>query len=192
MESAPRKIADALRAVLASYDPPSDVIETAAAQIFVASELGRSDEQLGNLPASASVSEKELLEFQKLTGKLADLIDGMHNPALSALSGAGLIARDLLAPMQRAHELAGQARSRLEGLPEKNPGSKRMPEAPEVTTITAAFFEEITGKAPGRIVHREGEYGEWLDTLREVFEALGIKASAEKQAQAHRTRIARK
>lgn len=198
VESAPRKIADALRTVLASYDPPADLIETAAAQIFAVSELGRFEEQPGNLLASAPASEKELRAFHDLTGKLADLIDGMHNPAITALSREGLIARDLLEPLRRAHEVAGCAFGGLEGLPEKNPGTKPMIEAREVTAMTAAFFEQITGKATGRIVDRDGEYGEWLDTLSAVFDALdvrdrkGKRASARKQAQEHQTRMGKK
>lgn len=188
----PRKIADALRTALAFYDPPADLIEGAAAQIYVASEFGRFYELPGNQPASASKSETELREFHKLTAKLADLIDGMHGPAITALSREGLIARDLLEPLQRAHEIAGHAVGGLEGLPQKNPGAKPRVEPVEVTQATAAAFEQITGKRPTRIADREGEYGDWIETLRAVFAALGIKASAEKQAQEFRTRIGRK
>jgi len=110
-ESVPRKIADALGAALAPYDPPADLIEHAAAQIYAASEFGRFEERPGNLLASARRSEKELAEFQKLTAKLADLIDGMHGPAVTALSREGLIARDLLEPLQRAHERVNALRA---------------------------------------------------------------------------------
>ncbi len=191
-ESVPRKIADALGAALAPYDPPADLIEHAAAQIYAASEFGRFEERPGNLLASARRSEKELAEFQKLTAKLADLIDGMHGPAVTALSREGLIARDLLEPLQRAHEASSPARARLEGLPQKNPGAKPRVEPVEVTQASAAAFEQITGKRPTRIADEEGEYGDWIETLRVVFAALGIKASAKKQAQEFRTRIGKK
>lgn len=191
VESVPRKIADVLRNALSKYDPPTHLIENAAAQIFDVSQLGQSEEQTSNLLATKSKTEKELRAFHDLTGKLADLIDGMHRPALTALSREGLTIQpfDLLEPLRHAHEVAGHAFSILEGLPQRNPGVKPMVEAPEVTATTAAFYEEITGRAPGRIVDSDGEYGEWLDILSAVFEALGIEASAKKQAQQWRTRI---
>lgn len=192
VESPPRKIADALRDTLASHGPTAVLIENAAAQIYAASELGRSDEQTANLLATEKTSKKELCAFHDLTGKLADLIDGMHNPAIAALSREGLIAFDLLEPLRRAHEVAGYALGGLQSLPQRNPGKKPMVEAPEVTAITAGFFKQITGKAPTRSVDSEGEYGEWIDTLRAVFAALGINASAETQAKEFRTRIDRK
>ena len=190
----PQKVADALRVILASYDPPGDLIEQAAAQIFAASELGRSDELPGNLIASSSKTENELREFEKLTAKLIDLIDGMHGPAITALSSEGLIARDLLEPLRRAYEAAGHAGSAVdfEELPQKNPGNKPMIEAASVTQMAASFYEQITGRQPARIVDSEGEYGEWIDTLSAIFVALDIKASAKKQAQEYRTRIGRK
>jgi hypothetical protein len=186
----PLRVADALRTVLADYSPQDELIEQAAARIYSASAQGRNEERPVNLAASASKTEKELRALHDLAEKLADLIDGMHGPASAALAREGLIICDLVQPLRYAAEIAVHAFGDLDGLPERNPGAKPLVEARAVTQETALFFSQITGREPTRIVDTGLEYGEWLDTLRVVFAALGINASPEKQAQAFRTRTA--
>lgn len=186
----PARIEDALRRTLDLSKADPAEVEAAVHQIFAASELGRSDEHTSNRPASRAASEKELRTFHDLCGKLADQIDHMHNPALSALSAEGLIARDLMRSLLSAQETARHALGALEDTPSPR-GRPPELEAAEVTRMTAAYFEQFTGRPPSRAVDDEGEYGLWIDTLRAVFGVLHIKASPEKQAQTYRTEIGR-
>lgn len=186
----PARIEDALRRVLGLQGiDPADV--TAAAwQILAVSEFGRSDEHASNRPASRDASERELRTFHDLCGKLANHIEAMHNPAIAALSQEGLIARDLMRTLQAAQETARHAFGGLDDAPSPR-GRPPELEAAEVTWMTAAYFKQFTGRSPSRAVDNEGEYGQWIDTLRAVFAALYIKASPEKQAQTYRTEIGR-
>jgi len=186
----PARIEDALRRVLdlEGIDPAE--VTAAAWQIFAASEFGQSDEHASNRPASLAASEKELRVFHDLCGRLADHIEAMHAPALTALSREGLIARDLMRSLLGAQETARHAFSGLDDAPSPR-GRPPEIEAAGVTRMTAAYFEQFTGRPPSRAVDDEGEYGIWIDTLRAVFAALHIKASPEKQAQTHRTEIGR-
>lgn len=184
----PERIADALRRTLDLSKIDAAEVEAVSRQIFAASELGRSDEHASNRPASGSASENELRKFHDLCGKLARNIEAMHNPALEALSREGLIARDLMRQLEAAQETARHAFGGLDDAPSPR-GRPPEVEAAEVTRITAAYYEKITGRPPSRAVDDEGEYGGWIDALRAVFAALYIDASPEKQAQAYRTEI---
>ena len=186
----PARIEDALRRVLNLQGiDPADV--TAAAwQIFAASEFGRSDEHTSNRPASRDASEKELRAFHDLCGKLADHIEGMRNPAIAALSQEGLIARDLMRTLQAAQETARCAFGMIEDAPSPR-GRPPELEAAEVTQMTAVYYRQFTGRVPTFATDPQSNEvsGAWIDTLRAVFEALGIRASVQSQAKALREKI---
>lgn len=185
--SVPQKLANALLDVLKQYEPSMEAVEDAAMHIHSEAERGKAEGHASNLTASKSRSERELREFHMMTERLVDLIEGMHNPAIAALSREGVIARHLLDPLRRAHEVSGYAIGGLENLADRNPGSKRNMKVQRVTDATWVFFEEIA-KKPGTRSYAEGEYGVFVDTLSAVFSALGIRASAGKQAQTRITK----
>jgi len=178
-----RLIAEELQKVLHQYKPTPDALEIAARQIFTVCELGRADEHVSNRPASNAATAKELKTMRTLCNKLADHIDAMHNPALSELAKGGLFIRDMIPDLRNAAHAAHDVYIEPDDAP---PPRSRPPEieAAEVTTMTAVFYESITGNRPTRSVD-QGEYGLWLDTLRAVFNVLDIQASAENQAKTH-------
>ena len=186
----PARIEDALRRTmdLSAADPAE--VEAAVHQIFAVSELGRSDEHASNRPASRITSEKELRAFHDLCGKLADHIDRMHNPALSALSAEGLIARDLMRTLLSAQETARHAFGALEDAPAPR-GRPPELEAAEVTQMTAIYYRMFTGRPPTFSTDPQTAEvsGPWIETLRAVFGALGINASVQSQARALRKKI---
>ena len=183
----PLRIAHALQGALGHHIPCEILIEQAAARIYSASKQGLGEEQPHNRPASGKASVAELNKMQVLAARLAEHVEGMHAPATCQLMREGLNPKDFVARLREAQETARHAASMIENTPSPR-GRPPLVEAAEVTRQTAIFFEQITGKPPTRSVD-DGEYGEWIDTLRNIFEVLRISASPEKQAQAHRTEI---
>lgn len=186
----PLLIADALREALGHHNPSDIIIEQAAARIYSASKQGQGEQQPRNRPASGKASVAELRKMQDLAARLADHIDGMHAPANSQLMREGLMAGEFVQRLREAQETGQHAASMIEDAPSPR-GRPPSVEAAAVTECAANFFHQITGKPPTRSVDG-GEYGEWIDTLRNIFAVLRISESPEKQAQTHRTEIGKR
>lgn len=161
-----------------------DEAEGLALMLLAASSTGSDDELPRNRDASQKASEAELCTLHKLAGKLAEHIDAMHRPAVAVLTAEGVEPFTLAA---RLRELQDETRAALSELQASGSGrgAPQKAEAAAVTEAAAAVFERITGQ---RATHTNyassGVGGLWPEFLRDVFEALGVKASVASQVRA--------
>lgn len=126
---------------------------------------------------------KELLDFAKFAEKLAKRLAGMHREAINAISPAGerhalAVADDLVRMIEDARSAAAAAP------PEEAQTSPRKLAPEQIAQVCGKIFLDLTRKRP--VLHSDAYYGNrtgpFLRFVTEVFEIVGIDASAEHYA----------
>jgi hypothetical protein len=134
--------------------------------------------------ASSAATKKEIAALKKHAEGLIEAIDALHKPAIDALAyrltgPAGLTTRlRILIAQASCAEVPDDLRAK------KGAGVKV--QARRIANTTAEHYYRLTGNNPTVIVNPDTNkaYGPFLDLLKEIFDVLGITASAESQAAA--------
>lgn len=178
----PAALLEALRTLPGSDQLPFDRLD-GMARIIASVENGGRDEELSRArPASAAATETELRRLHDLCERLADHVEAMHRPAVSALYREGLALFDLVPRLRETADMAKIAYGAHEA-PERAPGRRPAVIAPDVTDMAATVFEQITGEPPTYSSDPDTSRvtGAWPEFLSKVFAALYIDASAASQ-----------
>lgn len=159
-------------------------IEQKARFIWTQAQWARQDALSRNIPASQSASDKELRDLHKLCGKLADHIEGMHAPAITALSNEGFLAIPMAEKLREMMDGARYAFGACEG--QEIRGRKPEVEASQVSEIAGSLYQHVTGKRPTITTDPAtgGVSGVWPDFLQRIFDAFDISASVANQSRA--------
>jgi hypothetical protein len=157
-------------------------IEQKARFIWTQAQWARQDALKRNRPASQSASDKELRDLHKLCGKLADHIEGMHAPAVTALANEGFLALPMAEKLREMMEGARYAFGACEGQPAR--GQPRKIEASQIREIAGLVYQDVADKrltrTIGTLSHEVS--GAWPEFLEAVFGALNIDASVANQS----------
>nr|WP_309502352.1 hypothetical protein [uncultured Roseovarius sp.] len=162
---------------------PSE-IERKARFMWELSKSARRNALKRNLPASQSASDKELRKLNDLCGKLADHIEDMHAPAITALANEGILAISMAEDLRKMMEGARYAFGACVG--QEARGRKPEIAAAQISEIAGSMYEYITGKRPTITTdpYTGKVSGVWPDFLQAVFEALHVHASVANQSRA--------
>jgi hypothetical protein len=179
-------LAEAIAASFSNYRPDTALVETAAQRIYAASELGR-DKMLPHArDASEAATIRQIIDLQKLAGKLAAHLHSLNAPALAALAAEGL---DVAATKAALLALTESARCAEPGTDEgETAGADH--EAAEVTVAAAHAYYGITSKAPTVTTCAVTNLvkGAWPGFLGSLFDVLQIRASVEHNVKQFRRR----
>ena len=129
---------------------------------------------------------KELDVLAKKCEGLTECLESLHGPAIDALAEAGFSDRHLLLKLASQAYISTQ-RADVSNVPESQ--GKGRPEArlsSGIARILAFNYQELTGNKPTINVdpysHGHKAYGPFLDFVKDVFNALGVRASPEASA----------
>ncbi|MBR1156076.1 hypothetical protein [Bradyrhizobium sp. JYMT SZCCT0428] len=139
-------------------------------------------------PASKRQTESEIRTLAKLSTRLVQHIESMHQTSRELLE-VSLPAHELRILNKTAQSVAGASKHAITRLPavpflEQSTGRRVNKPAEAVTRCAAAIFNRRTRRKPVRIVDRiSGEAGgPFVKWLAEVFSILEIEASADAEA----------
>jgi hypothetical protein len=132
-----------------------------------------------NSPRKHIPGGKALRELAKSTGRTIEVLDGLSQSAIDALSFRQLELRKLMTNLRILHVSAEEAAKAgvnfRDGAPKKT-------QAQRIAIVVAQHYCGLTGKIP-TLSKKEGKvYGPFFHLLKDVYEVLGVKASAESQA----------
>ena len=180
----PEKLVDAFRNIPNGQHLTDDKIYGMAKIVASIATSGQIEEMPRNRGASATGSEAELKKFHDNCEKLAEQIETLRQPSISALFGEGLLLWDLHKALRQAQEATRHAFSALEA--NTNGGRPKKIQAASVTDICAQLFEDVSGKRPTFTTDTGDSTisGAWPDFLQAVFDALYIDASVASQVRA--------
>lgn len=180
----PEKLFDALRMIPNGQHLTDDKIYGMGKIVASIAAGGKIEEMPRNRGLSATGSEAELRKFHNNCKKLADEIETLRQPSISALFNEGLLVFDLCEKLRQAQELTRHAFSALEA--GTNGGRPRKIQATCVTDVCAQIFEEVSGKRPTFTTDTGDSTisGAWPEFLGAVFDALKIDASVASQVRA--------
>lgn len=172
----------------------SEAVAEAKLLHFV-SLAGQDDELPRSRPASQKASEKEIARLVELASSLADHIDTLRRPAVSALFGEGADVFTFAAQVREMAETARIAYSEIDVATPPRGAPKKL-EAAEVTYWAAFTYQKIT-RSPVTFTTTDTTHGAkisgaWPDFLAAVFEALRIDASVESQVRGLKLKARRK
>jgi len=126
-------------------------------------------------------------ELEKLAHPGSDLVEcfnALHEPAILALAKFGF-CREQGKPPEKLRAIAKKAaESDLSWVPETIPGGRPQNRcAHAIATMLAYYYEMLTGKKPTRSVDpykdSDSACGPFIDLVKNVFKALGIRVNAE-------------
>lgn len=129
--------------------------------------------------AARATAEKELSKVAVMSENLVEHLSGLHEPAVIALADGNVLVHELIAPLQALSRAAKKAD--LRGLPVAGPrGRPRKLAVDPIATAVAHYYEKVTGKKPTIVTDSATGYGggPFLTLLRDVFDAIGLQASA--------------
>jgi hypothetical protein len=180
----PEKLVDAFRKIPNGENLKNDRIYGMAKLVASIVEDGQIEEMPRNRAASMAGSEAELRKFHDNCEKLADQIETLRQPSISALFDEGLFVFDLYEKLRQAQELTKHAFGGLEA--NTKGGRPKKIGAASVTDICAKLFEDVSGKRPTYTTDTSDSTisGVWPEFLKSVFEALYIEASVASQVRA--------
>ncbi|WP_424992418.1 hypothetical protein [Oceaniradius stylonematis] len=174
----------AIRALPGGDALDGDTVTAQARMIWAVAEGGRDEELPRNRSASQEASEAEIAKLVELSERLADHIEAMRRPALSALTNVHAYPFEAVRSLRAMAEQAKVAYSEI-NVSSAPRGRRQKIEAAEVAFIAARLFEEVTDCRATFTSHESGNVsGEWPDFLSAVYDALGIKASVPAQVRA--------
>jgi hypothetical protein len=147
--------------------------------------VGNDQPPLSTRAAASNTTKRELKDVQKHANALLKTLEGLHEPAITALSDIGplwpqgkltLLLRVLIAAVDSA-EIAETA---------PTAGRGRLPnlQATRIAEYLKQYFPLLTGK-PATVSTRSEDgkaYGPFLDAVTEIFRILRIDASPETYA----------
>ncbi len=184
----PPGLIDALAALPGANSVGADDLDNLARLIEVVAALGKNEEQPSSRPATATASDKELVQLHSLCMKLANHIETMHEPAISALAAEGGDHRLLMDTLLLTAECTRHAYGATDA-PESLSGRPPKVAAAEVTKTAAHVFEKITERSATFTTDPVTSIvsGVWPDFLGKVFAALYINASVASQVKARKS-----
>lgn len=153
-----------------------------ADMILAAQADGRDDEQPRNRPSATGAAENELEKLHDLARRLAEHIETMRAPAISAVAAEGVILSQTANDLRGVAEAARDAMSHVSG---QSGATGRPPkaEAAAVTASAADAYQRISARRPTFTTDPQNSAvsGDWPSFLGEVFKTLGIVASVASQ-----------
>lgn len=145
--------------------------------------LTASDEELPrNRPASSAATDKELRRLVKLAENLAEHIEQMKRPSVSAVHREGADLFSLQRKLKEVSEVAGYSLGCAAD--ENSRGAPPKVRAAEVTREAEYIFERVTGSVPKYWTEQSTVSGAWPEFLNRIFDALRIEASVRSQVSA--------
>lgn len=176
------RLIDAIRELPNGESLSEDQLEQKALFLWKQANFARQDAQNCNLAASQSATDKELRRLHSLCEKLAEHIESMHAPAITALANEGFFAIRVADEMRDIMEGARHAFGACEG--QEVRGRRPDIEASQVSEIAGLVYQNITDKRPTCTTDplSGNVSGGWPDFLQSTFEILLIKASVAAQA----------
>ena len=148
-------------------------------------------EQNKNIKVSTGQTIKELEKFHKLSLRLADVIDSMHQPARERLIFESVnfdVDADVDALAATLRSIAQNAHHALSAIDESEviKGRHKKHAAEMVTEAAAACYLKFTGLKPTLTVDPENSAvsGRWFEFLSAIFAVLRLRESPESQARA--------
>lgn len=172
----------ALKSLPGGTDLSDDEIESRSLYIWIQVGFSRQDARSNNRQASTKASERELILFHDLCKKLADHIDGMHEPSVNALAKEGFLVTVFAEKVRKIQEGAHFAFGSVKG--EEVRGRKPEIVASQVAEVAGQQYHDLTGKIPTLTTDPlSGKVsGVWPDFLQSVFYTLSIQASVASQS----------
>lgn len=153
--------------------------------LYAVAEGGRDEELPRNRPASQKASEAEIRKLAEMSERLADHLEAMRRPAISAITQEGIFPFDLVHVLRATIEQTKRAFSEID-ITDTPAGAPQKVAAAEVALMASRIFEQITDRRPTFTTDPATGHvsGLWPDFLAAIYDALAISASVASQVRA--------